>query len=516
MELHGSDKSASATSSDTSSSSTTTTSNSANHSSIRDLDELLMGGNDLDALPFEFGCDFSGAFEDKYVVPPLSVSTASRLVAMNAESGFDILPPLALLSPPTHFYLNSPPSRFLHADQDYVKSLSCSRSSVLSFDRRSDAATSRASSAASHSALAESLSSGVGNTPSSTPDGSEYGDQPAVRGGKSTHIGRWTKKEHELFLEGLKLYGKSWKKISSLVVTRTLVQIRTHAQKFLQKQAKYAQKAAVAAAAAAASGDAAPPLSTSNKATRHYSQRLDQSFGDHLETWRGAPICFPELLSASPAFSSSSTMDSFTRTTASSPYILSTLAKRDDMCKLDQLLHDELSQYADGHYQSPMGTDDEILQPPMYAQWLRSDSYDGGGIPSLATQALSSSSSASMMLSLPSKRRRNDPLQPLVNPMEAMSSSVAVDSAHQPHASGFGLGRPHSQPHTGTSTSTSTSTSLSLFNNDTMDFAHHTPPHQLHAYAPSPSPFADSNEYDNSTSTNSGSGSHNYSSWQLP
>lgn len=41
----------------------------------------------------------------------------------------------------------------------------------------------------------------------------------------------WSKEEHELFLEGLKRYGKSWKAIHKLIPTRTLLQIRTHAQK---------------------------------------------------------------------------------------------------------------------------------------------------------------------------------------------------------------------------------------------------------------------------------------------
>lgn len=57
-----------------------------------------------------------------------------------------------------------------------------------------------------------------------------------------TQVGRWTKREHELFLEGLQRFGKSWKKISSLVHTRTLVQIRTHAQKYLQKQSRVASR----------------------------------------------------------------------------------------------------------------------------------------------------------------------------------------------------------------------------------------------------------------------------------
>jgi len=52
------------------------------------------------------------------------------------------------------------------------------------------------------------------------------------------HTGRWGNEEHELFLRGLELYGKGWKKIANLIKTRTVVQIRTHAQKYFQKLAK--------------------------------------------------------------------------------------------------------------------------------------------------------------------------------------------------------------------------------------------------------------------------------------
>ena len=47
--------------------------------------------------------------------------------------------------------------------------------------------------------------------------------------------GRWTPDEQEKFVQGLREYGKDWKKIGSLIPTRTLVQIRTHAQKMFQK-----------------------------------------------------------------------------------------------------------------------------------------------------------------------------------------------------------------------------------------------------------------------------------------
>lgn len=51
-------------------------------------------------------------------------------------------------------------------------------------------------------------------------------------------VGRWTSEEHALFLKGLEMHGKGWKKIAKLIKTRTVVQIRTHAQKYFQRMAK--------------------------------------------------------------------------------------------------------------------------------------------------------------------------------------------------------------------------------------------------------------------------------------
>lgn len=51
--------------------------------------------------------------------------------------------------------------------------------------------------------------------------------------------GRWTEEEHRLFLIGLEQFPyRAWKKIATLIQTRTVVQIRTHAQKYYQKLAK--------------------------------------------------------------------------------------------------------------------------------------------------------------------------------------------------------------------------------------------------------------------------------------
>ena len=50
--------------------------------------------------------------------------------------------------------------------------------------------------------------------------------------------GRWTTEEHQLFEDGLRKYGKQWKRIAEEIPTRTVVQIRTHAQKYFLKLAK--------------------------------------------------------------------------------------------------------------------------------------------------------------------------------------------------------------------------------------------------------------------------------------
>ena len=54
--------------------------------------------------------------------------------------------------------------------------------------------------------------------------------------------GRWTKAEHLKFLEGLKLYGKNWRKIQLHVGTRTTTQARSHAQKYFARLQEKGEK----------------------------------------------------------------------------------------------------------------------------------------------------------------------------------------------------------------------------------------------------------------------------------
>jgi SHAQKYF class myb-like DNA-binding protein len=65
--------------------------------------------------------------------------------------------------------------------------------------------------------------------------------QSGSQGAQGENTGRWTAEEHRLFLQGLEQHGKGWKKIASLIKSRTVVQIRTHAQKYFQKLAKARQ-----------------------------------------------------------------------------------------------------------------------------------------------------------------------------------------------------------------------------------------------------------------------------------
>ena len=44
--------------------------------------------------------------------------------------------------------------------------------------------------------------------------------------------GRWSNDEEDIFEEGLKFYGKNWLKIQKYIKTRSLRQIRSHAQKY--------------------------------------------------------------------------------------------------------------------------------------------------------------------------------------------------------------------------------------------------------------------------------------------
>ena len=55
--------------------------------------------------------------------------------------------------------------------------------------------------------------------------------------------GRWTEAEHQLFLEGLDLFGRDWRQIEEHIGgSRTCSQIRSHAQKYFLRKDKFTCK----------------------------------------------------------------------------------------------------------------------------------------------------------------------------------------------------------------------------------------------------------------------------------
>ena len=51
-------------------------------------------------------------------------------------------------------------------------------------------------------------------------------------------IGKWKNDEHQRFIEGVKKYGNDWSLVQKYVRTRTIIQIRSHAQKCMKKLKK--------------------------------------------------------------------------------------------------------------------------------------------------------------------------------------------------------------------------------------------------------------------------------------
>lgn len=62
-------------------------------------------------------------------------------------------------------------------------------------------------------------------------------EKPSTSVSKHIHkaAGRWTKEEHQKFIDGLKKFGKNWKQVEEYVGTRNGAQIRSHAQKFFNR-----------------------------------------------------------------------------------------------------------------------------------------------------------------------------------------------------------------------------------------------------------------------------------------
>ncbi|CAN1267557.1 Protein REVEILLE 6 [Linum perenne] len=75
----------------------------------------------------------------------------------------------------------------------------------------------------------------------------------------------WTEPEHDKFLEALQLFDRDWKKIEAFIGSKTVIQIRSHAQKYFLKVQK------------SGTGEHLPPPRPKRKAAHPYPQKASKS-----------------------------------------------------------------------------------------------------------------------------------------------------------------------------------------------------------------------------------------------
>ncbi|CAN7141992.1 unnamed protein product [Brassica rapa subsp. narinosa] len=98
----------------------------------------------------------------------------------------------------------------------------------------------------------------------------------------------WTEGEHDKFLEALQLFDRDWKKIEDFVGSKTVIQIRSHAQKYFLKVQKNGTLAHV------------PPPRPKRKAAHPYPQKASKNAQMSLHV----SMSFPTQINNVPGFTS--------------------------------------------------------------------------------------------------------------------------------------------------------------------------------------------------------------------
>ncbi|XP_076953779.1 protein REVEILLE 6-like isoform X2 [Bidens hawaiensis] len=103
----------------------------------------------------------------------------------------------------------------------------------------------------------------------------------------------WTEPEHDKFLEALQLFDRDWKKIEAFIGSKTVIQIRSHAQKYFLKVQK------------SGTHEHLPPPRPKRKAAHPYPQKAAKSaplVSNAAASFQTTPaLTDPELSRAAPS-----------------------------------------------------------------------------------------------------------------------------------------------------------------------------------------------------------------------
>ncbi|KAM6593513.1 protein REVEILLE 8 isoform X1 [Cannabis sativa] len=132
----------------------------------------------------------------------------------------------------------------------------------------------------------------MNSNPSNNPQSTTPADGSAKKVRKPYTITKsresWTEEEHDKFLEALQLFDRDWKKIEDFVGSKTVIQIRSHAQKYFQKVQKNGTLAHV------------PPPRPKRKAAHPYPQKASKNVLVPLQ----ASLAYPSSMNPMvPAYS---------------------------------------------------------------------------------------------------------------------------------------------------------------------------------------------------------------------
>ena len=155
--------------------------------------------------------------------------------------------------------------------------------------------------------------------------------------GKSS--GAWTQEEHQALLQGLKEYGREWKKITLRIPTRTYKQVHDHARRYFAKRRRDRESSAPNACAASVHGDRSTPsrrssdgagtgLAKGSGENNSCSSFSPDGMGRSSERWaRDEHPAWPERLPDLPAFATRTPAPAVTAGTRSSSSSSSSFAR---------------------------------------------------------------------------------------------------------------------------------------------------------------------------------------------